>query len=197
MRALADAWERAGIRRGTAQAAPAVMPTGFAELDRRLEGGGWPVGVLTELRVGRAGIGEMRLLLPVLAALGREGRLLWVAPPYKPCAPALAAHDIVLDHLVIVRPRTHKEALWAVSQGLSSPAVGAVVGWFADIREQEFRALQRLAAEGGRWSFCFLPRGLAPKPSRLRLLLEPAPRGMRVTLARKAGRPVAPLIVTL
>lgn len=197
MRAWADAWGRAGVRRGAAPIAFAVMPTGFAELDRCLEGGGWPVGVLTELRVGRAGIGEMRLLLPVLAALGREGRLIWVAPPYRPCAPALAAHDIALDHLLIVRPRTHKEALWAVSQGLASPAVGAVVSWFADIREQEFRALQRQAAEGGRWSFCFLPRNLAPKPSRLRLVLEPAPQGVRVTLARKAGRPVAPLVVTL
>ncbi len=197
MTPLAEAWERAGVRRGAAPAAAAVIPTGFPDLDGCLEGGGWPVGVLTELRASRAGIGEMRLLLPVLAALSREGWLVWIAPPYRPCAPALAAHGIVLDHLAVVRPRTHKEALWAVSQGLLSPAVGAVVTWFADIRDQEFRVLQRQAAEGRRWSFCFLPRDLAPKPSRLRLVLESAPQGVRVTLARKAGRPVAPLIVAL
>jgi hypothetical protein len=183
--------------RGAVSAPIVVMPTGFSALDQCLEGGGWPAGMLTELRVRPVGIGEMRLLLPVLAALSREGRLIWVAPPYGPYAPALAAHDIVLDHLVVVRPRTHKEALWVVSQGLLSPAVGAVVSWFTDIREQEFRALQRHAAQGGRWSFCFLPRDLAPKPSRLRLILEPAPEGVRITLARKAGRPVAPLVVAL
>lgn len=196
MTAWAGAWG-ARVYRGAVPAPIAVMPTGFPALDQRLEGGGWPAGMLTELRVRPVGIGEMRLLLPVLAALSREGRLIWVAPPYGPYAPALAAHDIVLDHLVVVRPRTHKEALWVVSQGLLSPAVGAVVSWFTDIREQEFRALQRHAAQGGRWSFCFLPQDLAPKPSRLRLILEPAPEGVRITLARKAGRPVAPLVVAL
>ncbi len=192
----ARAWERAGVYRGAVPGPAVVMSTGFPALDQCL-GGGWPVGVLTELRAGRMGIGEMRLLLPALAALSREGRLIWVAPPYGPYAPALVAHDIVLDHVIVVRPKTHKEALWAVSQGLLSPAVGAVVSWFGDIHEREFRALQRHAAQGGHWGFCFLPRDLAPKPSRLRLVLESAPEGVRITLARKAGRPVAPLVVAL
>ncbi len=195
MMAGAEAWGTR-VYRGAVPAPAAVMSTGFPALDQGL-GGGWPVGVLTELRAGRTGIGEMRLLLPVLAALSRTGRLIWVAPPYGPYAPALVAHDIALDHLVVVRPRTHKEALWAVSQGLLSPTVGAVVSWFGDIREQEFRALQRHAAQGGHWGFCFLPWDLAPQPSRLRLILESAPEGVRITLARKAGRPVAPLVVAL
>ncbi|WP_298135776.1 translesion DNA synthesis-associated protein ImuA [Acidiferrobacter sp.] len=193
--AWAGVGEGIGVRRGVAPAQATVMPTGSLDLDRRLEGGGWPAGVLTELRVAQMGIGEVRLLLPALAALSREGRLMWVAPPYGPYAPALAAHDVVLDHLIVVRPRTHKEALWAVGQGLLSPAVGAVVSWFTDIRDQEFRALQRYAAQGGRWGFCFLPSGLAPKPSRLRLLLESVPGGLRITFVRKAGRPAPPLVV--
>lgn len=194
---MTDALERAGVRQGMTAAAGVALSTGFPDLDRCLEGGGWPAGTLIELRATRVGIGEMGLLLPFLSAVSRSGRLLWVAPPYKPCALTLTARHVTLDHLVVVRPRTHKEALWTVSEGLLSPAVGAVVTWFTDLREREFRALQRQAAEGGQWGFCFLPRDHAAQPARLRLILEPVPRGVRVIFARQAGRPAGPLTVTI
>jgi len=44
------------------------VPTGFTKLDRQL-GGGWPVGVLTEILTDQPGIGELRLLLPALLHL--------------------------------------------------------------------------------------------------------------------------------
>ena len=47
----------------------AVSATGFAALDAQLPGGGWPHGVLTELLLDQPGIGELRLLAPVLARL--------------------------------------------------------------------------------------------------------------------------------
>ncbi|MHB8252596.1 MAG: translesion DNA synthesis-associated protein ImuA [Acidiferrobacter sp.] len=197
MKPVPMALEKIGVQRGLPCAETATMPTGFPELDRCLEGGGWPVGVFTELRLGRNGIGEMRLLMPLLAPLSRETHVLWIAPPYMPYAPALAAQKIVLDHLVLVRPKTHKEALWAVSQGLLSPSVGAVVSWFPDIREGEFRALQRQASEGGRWSFCFLPESLESRPSRLRLALRPATGGLHIILSRKAQRPLAPFVIAI
>ena len=43
--------------------------SGFAALDAQLPGGGWPHGTLTELLLAQAGVGELRLLAPALAAL--------------------------------------------------------------------------------------------------------------------------------
>ena len=43
--------------------------SGFAALDAELPGGGWPHGVLTELLLPQAGVGELRLLAPALAAV--------------------------------------------------------------------------------------------------------------------------------
>ena len=54
-------------RLGRAGAA-AVWRSGFAALDAELPGGGWPCQALTELLLPRPGIGEVRLLAPVLAA---------------------------------------------------------------------------------------------------------------------------------
>ena len=43
-----------------------VLSSGFAALDAELPGGGWPAGSLTELLLGSPGLGEWRLLAPVL-----------------------------------------------------------------------------------------------------------------------------------
>ncbi|MFL6564723.1 MAG: damage-inducible protein, partial [Burkholderiales bacterium] len=93
MAALDHILERHPVWRGGRLAALAgAMPTGFDALDRELPGGGWPAGALTELFVRRAGIGELQLVLPALAALSWGGkRIVWLAPPYLPYAPALAA----------------------------------------------------------------------------------------------------------
>jgi protein ImuA len=41
-----------------------VLPSGHADLDTQLPGGGWPARVLTELLLPHAGVGELRLLAP-------------------------------------------------------------------------------------------------------------------------------------
>ncbi len=46
-----------------------ITASGFAALDAQLPGGGWPHGVLTELLLPQAGVGELRLLSPALAAV--------------------------------------------------------------------------------------------------------------------------------
>src|SRR6185437_16985152 len=79
-------------RGGDCAPEPASVATGFPALDAVLPGGGWPRGALTELLLEREGIGELRLTLPALARLQAEGRsIVWVTPPYRPYAPALAA----------------------------------------------------------------------------------------------------------
>ncbi len=193
---LEEVREGLGVHRGWTRVEAATLSTGFPALNQYL-GGGWPDRVFTELRLGRTGIGEMRLLMPALSALSRQYYVLWVAPPYRPYAPALVAQNMVLNRLLLARPRTHKEALWAVSQGLLCPSIGAVVSWFSGIREGEFRGLQRRASEGSHWSFCFLPESATPQPSHLRLALQSTRGALRIRVSQKAKRPLPPLVVTL
>src|SRR6478609_5334988 len=91
--ALAGVLSHPAIWRGADCAPePAALPTGHGALDRALPGGGWPQGGLTEMLLAQEGIGELRLMLPALARLTHEGRaVVWIAPPHRPYAPALAA----------------------------------------------------------------------------------------------------------
>src|SRR5258706_12995310 len=117
--ALEEVLRHPRVWRGNALAGgvPAV-PTGFAELDAELPGGGWPAGSLTELLVPAKGIGELGLLLPALARLTCAGkRGVWLAPPYLPHAPALAAAGIDLPDLGLGRAAGPRDALLAPGQG--------------------------------------------------------------------------------
>ena len=99
-------------RGGPLSSAPPATPTGFDALDRELPGGGWPAGALTELLGRREGIGELQLVLPALAALSWAGkRIVWLAPPHLPYAPALAAAGVDLAQLVVVRAPGRRDAL--------------------------------------------------------------------------------------
>jgi cell division inhibitor SulA/protein ImuA len=136
-------------RGGDCAPEPEALPTGHAALDAVLPGGGWPQGALTEILLAREGIGELRLALPALAALTAAGRsVVWIAPPYRPYAPALAAAHVDLSRFIVVRCHG-REALWAYEQALRARDCGAAFAWL-DVREP--RALRRLqvAAREGR-----------------------------------------------
>src|SRR5512142_2015674 len=106
-------------RGGDCAPEPASVATGFSALDAVLPGGGWPRGALTEVLLEREGIGELRLTLPALVRLQAEGRsVVWVSPPHRPYAPALAAAGLDLARLVVVRGCTAAESLWAYEQAL-------------------------------------------------------------------------------
>lgn len=85
-----------------------VFQSGFAALDEALPGGGWPASALTELLLPHHGVGEMRLLAPVLARLQQDQHercLMWFDPPALPCAWALQALGLSSEQLVVVRSR--------------------------------------------------------------------------------------------
>jgi cell division inhibitor SulA/protein ImuA len=174
------------------------VPTGFRELDAELPGGGWPVGSLAELLPAHDGIGELRLLGPALSRLARAGgRLAWIAPPYLPYAPALAAAGIALEQVLIVRTATARDALWAAEQALRSAACAAVLLWPGAARYAALRRLQ-LAAENTRAAtFVFrAPQAAAEaSPAALRLALDTAAGGIAVRILKRRGgtcaRPIA------
>lgn len=169
---------------------PAAMPSGFAALDAALPGRGWPQGALTEFLLEREGIGELRLTLPALVQVQAQGReVVWIAPPYRPYAPALAAAGLDLGHLVIVRCRTAQEALWAYEQALRAPECGAAFAWLPTQDERALRRLQVAAREGRTWGALWRRPGqrggaiAAP----LRLALAPQDGRLAVRVLKRRG----------
>ncbi len=131
---------------------PAVVPSGFPALDAVLPGRGWPQGALTEFLLEREGIGELRLTLPALVHLAAQRRdIVWIAPPHRPYAPALAAAGLDLARLYVVTCKTPQDALWACEQALRAPECGAAFAWLATHDQRVLRRLQVAARDGRTW----------------------------------------------
>jgi len=200
---LESVLQHPGIWRGNqrAQTAEDALPTGFATLDELLPGGGWPRGALTEVLLSRQGIGELRLLMPTLARLSEaDGWLAWVAPPYVPYAAALAAVDVKLERLVVVKPQSEADAWWTAEQALRSGACGALLAWLRAADERRMRRLQLAAETGQTWGVLFRHARAAQdrSPAALRLLLEPSANGLAIYILKRRGGPVSkPVFVAM
>src|SRR3546814_15414822 len=94
----------------------AVIPTGFADLDRELPGQGWPLGSLIELLPSQPGIGEIRLLQPALASLGSERSVALVRPPYEPYFHCWVDWRLQTRRLLWINPQTTGDSLWSAQQ---------------------------------------------------------------------------------
>jgi cell division inhibitor SulA/protein ImuA len=153
-------WQARVWRGKGASVARAVVPTGFHELDRRLPGGGWPLGAITEVFVDGYGIGELGLLMPALAALTQADPakplkwVAWIAPPFVPYAPALQQHGVDIDRLLMIHPTSGgKNRFWAIEQVVRSGSSAGVLAWLvaADAgRDARGRAMQGAIADAGR-----------------------------------------------
>lgn len=181
------------VGRAPQLAAPA-LPTGFQALDSELPGGGWPAGALTELLGSQHGIGELGLVLPALAALTWAGkRVLWLAPPHLPYAPALAQAGINLEQLIVVRAPSRRDALWAAEQALRARCCHALLGWFRRASYDELRRLAVAAEGSAAWVALFRPRQAAVEssPACLRLALEPEGDALSLHILKRRGMPAA------
>ena len=172
-----------------------VRPSGHAALDAELPGGGWPATGLTELLLAAPGSGELRLLAPALAAVP-GAPLLWVASPFTPYAPALAALGLPAKRLTLAAPANAADAAWAAEQALRSGALAAVL-WWEGCTHTATAMLRRLhlAATDGRTPL-FALRPIAaraqPSPAPLRLALEPAAATqIWVDVFKRRGPPMA------
>ena len=191
--------------------------TGFADLDAQLPGRGWPHGTLTELLLPQAGVGELRLLAPALAAAADEGRCVMLFdPPAGLSAWALVQCGLDSRHWLVVQARAGQGApahgaprsanrtspllasadlLWALEQSLKSGHVGAILAWLPlHLRADALRRLQ-IAAQAHDGPVFVLRDAQArsqPSPAPLRLLLQPAGvDGLSVRLLKRRGPPLA------
>jgi protein ImuA len=204
-------WRAHGLGSALGSACAAVRPSGFAALDAQLPGGGWPCRALTELLLPRPGLGEMRLLAPVLTATSTAVMLF--DPPALPCAQALAQLGVEPRRLAIVQgredlaiihgreglggtPRHHRQTaadvLWALEHTLRSGALDVVLAWLPDRLGADVLRRLQLAAQSHDGPV-FLLRGigvrLRPSPAPLRLALHPgvAPDELVVQVLKRRG----------
>jgi hypothetical protein len=177
-------------RGGDCAPEPSALSSSFAALDAALPGHGWPQGALTEILLEREGIGEIRLTLPALARVQAEGRdVVWIAPPHRPYAPALAVAGLDLARLYVVHCRDPKDALWAFDQALRAPECGAAFAWLPTHDERALRRLQVAAREGRTWGVLWRRPGqrgnAAAAP--LRLALAPHADQLAVHVLKRRG----------
>ncbi|HEX6018994.1 MAG TPA: translesion DNA synthesis-associated protein ImuA [Burkholderiaceae bacterium] len=177
----------------------ACTPSGFAALDAELPGGGWPHRALTELLVPHPGLGELRLLVPVLSRIvgtgapaGDESGSRYVMlfdPPAALCGWALAQLGVNAQQLLVVHGREgargahlrcllpSADLLWALEQALKSGHVGAVLAWLPSCLKADVLRRLQLAAqahEGPVFLFREVQARSRPSAAPLRLLLQGA-----------------------
>jgi protein ImuA len=171
-----------------ARSATRCIDTGHAALSAQLPGGGWPTGSLIELLLQQNGIGEMRLLHPVLADMKRPIMLL--QPPQVPQLLGLSALGVQPAQLIWVKGTGRAaDGQWAAEQALRSGCCGAVLLWDKHVRGEALRRLH-LAAQTSDTLFCMLrpiqeARDASPAP--LRLAVRGAAGGLQIEFIKRRG----------
>ena len=190
------------VWRGKSHAAVETISTGFAALDAGLPGGGWPRQGLVEVLTPHPGVGELYLLLPVLAALSHATPArwcAWISPSHEPYAPALAARGVALDRMLVVRTDL---PLWAHEQALRSGACAMALAWMPRVSPRAIRRLQLAAEQGRSLGVLFRNQQFAEQasPAMLRVSFDPVKeadrQGARVTLIKSRGGSRAPIDLT-
>lgn len=185
-----------------------TLSSGYSALDAQLPGGGWPRGGLVDLMHARAGIGEIALLLPALAALTVQDE--WVviqASPQRLFAPAWRAAGVQLSRLIVIESVTGaprlacSDTLWAAEQMLRAGSVSAALIWLPrSTSTAQLRRLQVAAEAGGTLAFLLQDESRChdASPAPLRLRLEVQFDGLAIHLLKRRGAPLArPVVLPL
>ena len=175
----------------------AVLTSGYAELDHHLLGGGWPQQGLVDLLLPQAGIGELRLILPVLQQLTQNAYVVWINPPFIPYATALGACGVNTHNILVVRTQSHEDTMWSTERCCLSSGCAGVLAWPEErkLNIKETRRVQLAARSGRTLALFFRPISATARSSlaELRLALRPAHSVDRLSLdilKRKGGWPV-------
>jgi protein ImuA len=152
------------------------LATGFQQLDEQLYGNGWPQGNNIEVLSDGNGLGAMGMFLPAMKTLSAQGHWqAFIAPPFMPYAPVLAARGIDIQQVLLVHPQNRQDLLWSIEQALRSSTCSAVFAWLGagQYSYSELRKLQLAAAGSDTLSVLFRPRQAgqnhAPAPLRVEI----------------------------
>jgi len=185
-------WRADALAR-SASADAAALPSGHAELDARLPGGGWPVGALCEILQTADAQCEWRLLLPALRRLGQT--VVLVGPPHAPFGPGLAAQGLNVQALLWVKADGLADRLWAAEQVLRCAGVDALLLWLPKARADHLRRLHLAAQSHAKLLFVMRPEQAQAEssPAALRLWVAPSDQtgdALQVRALKRRGPPM-------
>lgn len=168
-----------------------VHPTGFAELDAQLPGGGWPLRSTTEILQPQPSLAEWRLLAPSLKRIAADGgAVLVVGPPKVPHMAGLMQSGLDPHTFTWIDARTPAERLWVTEQLVKSNAGGAVLSWLPQARAEQLRRLQVHAGSCEGLVFLFRPEAAqfeaSPAPLRVMATLD-GDWGLKVRVFKRKG----------
>lgn len=161
--------------------------TGYSLLDQKLEGG-FPKHGVVELQSSQ-GIGELRLLLAHLKQTSHERLAVFIQPPGYLCAQHLSTQEMDCNKMLLIYPKSQKEALWAAEQCLKSGACSNVLLWATDLEVHQARRLQVASETGNCLSFLFKTeqKSLFSLPVSLSMTLHPHSLGLEITITKRKG----------
>lgn len=154
-----------------------VVSTRIAALDELLPDRGLLRGSLSEWIDSENGGGATSLAMRLALQAQRDGPVVVVDLEQTVYAPALQAAGVCLDNVILVRPSSRKDALWAVEQSLGCPGIGAVIYRVDHLKTAEFRRLQLAAESSTVIGILIRPPDARTQSgwSDVRLLVTPAP----------------------
>jgi len=142
--------------------AGSALPFGVAAIDADLPWGGLPLGALHELGgagpENEDGAVAAAFLAGILARLSPERPVLWCLKRADLHAPGLALHGLRPKRLILARAPNDQEILWAMEEGLRSPALAAVIGEVETLSALASRRLQLAAETSGVTGFALSRR---------------------------------------
>lgn len=183
---------RGDIWRGQSHQTPVrvVVDTGFAPLNERLTGGGWPVASLIEVCQRTASHAEWQLLMPALLG-SQRGLVVLLNPPASPFAQALLKEGMDLERLLIVQTKDKADFLASFLELMRSDACDAVMAWQPQqsLSYTELRKCALAATEGFGIYTLFRPEAVRDQssPAVLRLSVQLELDQLSVTVFKQKG----------
>lgn len=168
-----------------------VIPSGFAQLDAELPGGGWPGHGLTEILQAQPTVCEWRLMSPAIRqVMESKGEVVVVAPPKALHLAGLRQLGWDERRLVWIQADTPAERLWVTEQLVKANAAAAIVAWLPQARQEQIRRLQVCAQACDAPVFLCRPAAAEHEPSAapLRVQVRTASDwGLSVHLLKRRG----------
>lgn len=135
-----------------------LYKTGISALDQQLPGGALKPGTLIEIFSRQSlGAGAWRLAFLLLAHIGKDSPSAYLDRHPKIYPPALAAMGIDLDRLLIVKPPSHRLALWSLEQLSLSSSFRLSIASLARLKAPDLRRFQLGIEQSGRFLILLRP----------------------------------------
>ncbi|GAM77775.1 recA/radA recombinase [Vibrio ishigakensis] len=160
------------------------QPSYFPEWDQQLQG--FPKTGVVEVQ-SPTGIGELRLLTPMLQATTQERLVVLINPPAMPSAHYFQSQGIDSSKVLILEHDQH--ALWAAEQSLKSGCCACVCLWHSQLEVHQARRLQVAAEQGQALNIHFNldEHNHASLPIPLSVTLLPSENGLKIQVNKRRG----------